>query len=150
MLSRQKLPVLDASKLSVAEGVSRGAYVLGKPPSEKPELVLVGTGSEVQLVLAAQEKLAKQDIWAQVVSMPCVELFREQPPDYREQVLPTAVPKLVVEAGVPHGWREVVGEPSDVIGLERFGASAPAEALMKHLGFTVEAVVARARALIKR
>lgn len=150
VLSRQKLPILDPECFPIAEGVPRGAYVLAEAEKGQPDVVLIGTGSEVHLVLAARDELARQGIRARVVSVPSVELFREQPPEYRAQVLPTGIPKLIVEAGVPYGWRDVVGEGSDVVGLERFGASAPGNEVLKNLGFTVDAVVSRAQALVRR
>ncbi|MEE8257139.1 MAG: transketolase [Acidobacteriota bacterium] len=149
-LTRQKIPVLDAANGSVREGVSRGGYVLSEAEGGAPEIVLVGTGSEVHPTLDAQKILAGKGIRARVVSMPSVELFREQTEDYRRGVLPPEVPKLAVEAGVPQGWRDTVGDGSDAIGIERFGASAPGKIILEKLGFTGESISQRARALIKR
>ncbi len=149
-LTRQKIPVLDAANGSVPEGVSRGGYVLSEAEGGAPEIVLVGTGSEVHPTLDAQKILAGKGIRARVVSMPSVELFREQTEDYRRGVLPPEVPKLSVEAGVPQGWRDTVGDGSDAIGIERFGASAPGKIILEKLGFTGESISQRARALIKR
>ena len=149
-LTRQKLPVLDTPNHSVREGVSRGGYVLAEAEGGPPEVVLVGTGSEVHPALDAQKILAGKGVRARVVSMPSVELFREQPDDYRRQVLPLEVPKLVVEAGVPQGWRDTVGEGCVAIGIERFGASAPGKIVLEKLGFTGESISDRARAFIKK
>ncbi len=149
-LTRQKLPVLDTPNHSVREGVSRGGYVLAEAEGGPPEVVLVGTGSEVHTALDAQKLLAGKGVRARVVSMPSVELFREQPDDYRRQVLPLEVPKLVVEAGVPQGWRDTVGDGCVAIGIERFGASAPGEIVLEKLGFTGESISDRARAFIKK
>ena len=149
-LTRQKIPVLDAANGSVREGVSRGGYVLSEAEGGAPEIVLVGTGSEVHPTLDAQKILAGKGIRARVVSMPSVELFHEQTEDYRRGVLPPEVPKLTVEAGVPQGWRDTVGDGSDAIGIERFGASAPGKIILEKLGFTGESISKRARAFIKR
>ena len=113
-------------------------------------MLLVGTGSEVHFALAAREKLGAQGVRARVVSMPSVELFQEQSADYRQEVLPSSVPKVVIEAGVPTGWRDTVGDNSDVVGLRRFGASGPAKVVLEKLGFTPDAVAERARTLVGR
>jgi transketolase len=150
-LSRQNLPVLDRSQLSSAEGLRKGAYILADAPGGKPDVILIGTGSEVSLVLAARAKLAEQKIEARVVSMPSWELFEEQPEAYRDEVLPRSVrARLAVEAAVTQGWHRWVGDGGDMIGVDRFGASAPGNVVMEKLGFTVDNVVARARALLKR
>jgi transketolase len=151
VLTRQKVPVLDRTVHAPADGVRRGAYVLADAAGGAPELVLIGTGSEVSLVLAAQAALAKDGVRARVVSMPSWELFRDESPEYRETVLPRAVPRrLAVEAGATLGWERWVGPAGDVIGLDRFGASAPGEVVLRELGFTVEHVLARARTLLGR
>ncbi len=149
-LTRQKLPVLDADRLSIADGVSRGGYILSEAQGCKCEIILIGTGSEVHQALDAQKILAKEGICSRVVSMPSVELFREQPDDYRQEVLPPEVPKLVVEAGVSEGWKETIGGNSDVVGISRFGASAPAKIVLEKLGFTGKLISQRARRLIKQ
>ena len=114
-----------------------------------PDLILIATGSEVPLVLAAQEQLASAGVDARVVSMPSWELFRAQPQSYRDHVLPPKInARLAVEAGSPMGWGEWVGDRGDVIGITRFGASAPEKEIFKHYGFTVENVVARAQKLL--
>ncbi len=144
--TRQKLPILDAGRYNIAEGVPRGAYILAGPG--KPAITLIGTGSEVSLVLAAGEKLRESNVNAQVVSMPSWELFDMQSREYHDKVLPPGVPRLAVEAAHPQGWYKYVGDKGDIIGLERFGASAPGETVMKNLGFSVENVVARALKLV--
>ncbi len=148
-LTRQKLPVLDPQRHPIADGVAKGAYVLSEAPNGTLQIVLIGTGSEVALVLAAQERLSTQGIHARVVSMPSWELFDAQDERYRESVLPADVPKLAVEAGSPRGWRDYVGSNGAILGLERFGASAPGDEVMAQLGFTVDHVVERATALVK-
>ena len=149
VLTRQKVPVLDRRIYAPAAGLARGAYVLADAPGGPPELILIGTGSEVALVVAAHAALVKEGVRARVVSMPSWELFAAQPADYRERVLPAAVGRrLAVEAAVPFGWERWVGAGGAVIGLERFGASAPGEVAMRELGFSVERVLARARQLL--
>jgi transketolase len=147
-LSRQKLPVLDASSGAVTRGVAKGAYVLDDTPSP-PDVVIVATGSEVHLALDAKARLADGRVAARVVSMPSREVFSEQPEDYRADVFPPGVPVVAVEAGVTLGWRDIVGERGAVIGLDRFGESAPGPTVMEKLGFSVENVVARARLLLE-
>ncbi len=149
VLTRQKLPVLDRSVLAGAEGVLHGAYVLKRESGTQAELILIASGSEVSLALAASEVLAGDGIDARVVSMPSWELFREQTGEYRAAVLPPGVPqRLAIEAGAAQGWLEWVGAHGAVIGLDRFGASAPSAEVFRHLGFTVENVVARARHML--
>jgi transketolase len=151
VLTRQKVPVLDRTVYAAADGVRRGAYVLADAPGGPPELVLIATGSEVQLIVAAQAALAKEGVRARAVSMPSWELFEAEPTEYRESVLPRAVSRrLAVEAGATFGWERWVGSAGAVVGIDRFGASAPGETVLKELGFTVEHVLARARALLGR
>ena len=151
ILSRQNLPTLDRSQYAAADGLRRGAYVLAEAATGKPDLVLIGTGSELSLVVAARERLARQSIHARVVSMPSWELFDQQPKDYRETIFPKSVPaRLAVEAALPMGWHRYVGDHGDVIGVERFGASAPGNVVMEKLGFTVDHVVERATALLRK
>jgi transketolase len=141
-LTRQNVPTIDRKEFAGAEGLRRGAYVLADAPNGKPDVILIGTGSEVTLVIAARQKLAERQINARVVSMPSWELFDEQPREYRDSVLPPSIGRrLAVEAGLPQGWHRYA---SDVIGVERFGASAPGNVVMEKLGFTVDNVVARA------
>jgi transketolase len=148
VLSRQKLPVLDPKRLPVREGVGKGAYVLAEAEGGPPDVVLIGTGSEVHLALAARDRLAGQGVRARVVSMPSWELFDAQSAVYRQSVLPSHVPALAIEAGSPRGWRDYVGDRGDVIGLNRFGASAPGPVVLEQLGFTAGHVVERARELV--
>lgn len=149
VLTRQSVPVLDPKRYPIAEGVPRGAYILAETENDHPDVILIATGSEVHLVLAAQEELKTRDVHARVVSMPSWELFDEQSIEYRHQVLPPEVPKLAVEAGTPLGWCHYVGEQGDVIGLNRFGASALGGVVYEQLGFNVNHVVERALALRK-
>jgi transketolase len=146
--SRQKLPTLDVGQYPIQEGVSRGGYILIDSSDEKPDIIFLATGSEVSLVLSAREKLQAENIKARVVSMPSLELFDMQPLEYRQKVLPSGIPKLAVEAASPHIWYKYIGERGDIIGLERFGASAPGDVVMKKLGFSIENVIARARKLL--
>ncbi len=149
VFTRQNLPVLDRSQYASADGLRRGAYVLADAANGQPQLLLLATGSEVPLVVAAQKKLQEQGIAARVVSMPSWELFEAQPKEYQESVLPRSIrARLAVEAGVPQGWKKYVGDGGEVIGLDRFGASAPYQVVFEKLGFTVDNVVARAREII--
>jgi len=150
-LTRQNVPTLDRTQFAAADGLRRGAYVLADPPDGRPDLVLIGTGSEVSLAVAAREKLSERKIQARVVSMPSWELFDLQPKEYRDSVLPPSIKRRVaVEAALPQGWHRYVGDGGDVIGIERFGASAPGNVVMEKLGFTVNHVVERALALLER
>lgn len=149
-LTRQNLPVLDPDAYPVGQGFSHGAYVLEEAPGDEPEIVLVASGSEVHLILEAKQRLEAEGVRARAVSMPSWELFDAQPEEYRRAVLPPGVPKLAVEAGSPRGWRDYVGIEGDVIGLDRFGASAPGSLVMEKLGFTVDNVLAHSRALLKK
>jgi transketolase len=147
-LSRQKLPILDRSHLGPAEGVARGAYTL-RDSDGTSQAILIATGSEVHLALSAADLLESEGVKVRVVSMPCWELFDEQPQEYRDSVLPPAVAaRLAIEAGVTFGWHKYVGDRGDVVGLDRFGASAPGNVVMEKFGFSVENVVARAKALL--
>jgi transketolase len=149
-LTRQNVPTLDRNRFAAADGLRQGAYILADAPGGEPEIILIGTGSELSLVVAAREKLAEQRIQARVVSMPSWELFDQQPQSYREAVLPrSARVRLAVEAALPQGWHRYVGDSGDIIGIERFGASAPGNVVMEKLGFTVSHVVERALALLK-
>jgi transketolase len=149
ILTRQKLPVLAETARDPAEAVVRGAYVLADT-SSTPDVILIATGSEVSLALEAQGKLAEKDVAARVVSMPSWELFDVQPAAYQESVLPPQVTaRLAIEAGVTQGWAKYVGLDGDVIGLARFGASAPYKVLVEKFGFTAEAVAERALRLLE-
>ncbi len=147
-LSRQKLPVLDPERYPVRTGALRGGYVLAEAESDA-QVILIATGSEVALALEARAVLQAEGIGARVVSLPCWEVFAQQGKDYIRSVLPADVPRLAIEAGVTLGWERWVGADGDIIGLDRFGASAPGDTVMEKLGFTVENVVARARALVE-
>ncbi len=144
-LTRQAVPTFDRSKYASAEGVRRGAYTFSDVTGT-PDVILIGTGSELQLAVEAQEKLAAEGVKARVVSMPCWDLFEEQSAEYRESVLPGAVrARVAVEAGRSLGWERYVGLDGRIVGQDQFGASAPAKDVFKHFGFTVENVVAHAR-----
>ncbi|MGV8945483.1 MAG: transketolase [Lutibacter sp.] len=148
ILTRQKIPVIDQEKYTKAVELEKGAYILSEPQTQ-PNIILIGTGSEVQLLLAAQQKLKEQNIAARVVSMPSWELFEKQNNTYKEKVFPKSLRKrLAVEAGSPLGWLKYVTDEGDVIGIDKFGESAPGEEVMEEYGFTVENVVKRAKALI--
>ncbi len=149
LLTRQAVPVLDPKRYPIRDGVRRGAYILLEPERERPDIVLLGTGSEVHLLLEAAKALRERGVAPRVVSMPSWELFEREDRDYKTKVLPAQVPKLAVEAGIRKGWREYIGEGGDVIGLDRFGASAPWKVVYGKLGFTVDHVVERAMALLK-
>jgi transketolase len=149
VLSRQKLPVLDRSQYGPAEGLSNGAYVLADSVG-KPDIILIGTGSEVHIALQARQLLEEEGVSARVVSMPSWELFEKTSQEYQDQVLPPDVTaRMAVEAGVPMGWEHYVGGGGAVMGIARFGASAPGDLLMKKFGFTGKNVVQRAMALLK-
>lgn len=144
ILTRQNLPVIDQEKYTKANALERGAYILSD--AAQPQIILIGTGSEVQLLLRAQEKLKEQSIAARVVSMPSWELFEKQDQGYREQVLPVKLRKrLAVEAASPLGWHKYVTDEGEVLGITRFGESAPGDEVMKEFGFTVEHIVERAK-----
>jgi transketolase len=150
LLSRQNVAVLDRTKLAPASGLVRGAYVLDKAAGT-PDVILIATGSEVEVALAAQGLLAGKGVQARVVSMPSWELFEAQPQAYKDAVLPPAITaRLAIEAGVPMGWARYVGPAGDVVGIQRFGASAPYKVLWEQFGFTGPAVAARALALLGR
>ena len=144
------MPTLDRTKFASAEGLRRGAYVLADPPGGNAELVLIATGSEVGLIVAAAQNLAAQQIPARVVSMPSWELFDAQPKEYRDAVLPPSMrARLAVEAGSPQGWHRYVGDRGDVLGVDRFGASAPGDVLLREYGFTVDNVCREALAVLR-
>jgi transketolase len=149
VLSRQKMPVFDRQQFAPARGLSKGAYVLAEATGASPRLILIASGSEVGLAVEARAKLEAEGIPTRVVSMPCWEFFERQPADYRESVLPKAVrARLAIEAGATLGWKRWVGDNGDTVGLDRFGASAPGEIVMRELGFSVENVIAKAKALL--
>ncbi len=146
-LTRQKLPVIDQAKYGSAENVSKGAYVL--IGADKPRLLLLATGSEVQLALKAHDVLATEGIATRVVSMPSWELFEQQPNDYREYVLPPSITaRVAVEAGVRQGWERYIGDRGEFVGMSTFGASAPGDVAFKNFGITSENVIAAARKVL--
>jgi transketolase len=148
-LTRQKVPVIDRKRFASAEGLRQGGYTLAQEEGGAAQLILIATGSEVSLALDAREQLQSEGIATRVVSMPCVELFEEQDADYRNSVLPGDVAaRLVIEAGVSQGWHRYAGPAGDVICLDRFGASAPGDVALQNLGYNVENVLNRARALL--
>jgi transketolase len=152
IFTRQNLPTLDRSRYAPAELLRRGAYVLNPATAgETPDLILIACGSEVELITGAEPRLREKGLKVRLVSMPCARLFEEQPAEYREQVLPTAVTaRLAVEAASQFGWERWTGLAGDVIGIDRFGASAPGAVLFEKFGFNVEHVVDRALALTQR
>jgi len=151
VLCRQKVPTIDRTKTASQTGVARGAYVLCETSGKTADLILLATGSELHLALGAKEQLEKQGKAVRVVSMPSFELFEKQDAAYRDSVLPPKIRKrLAIEAGVPMCWYQWVGLDGDVVGMTSFGASGPYQDVMKHFGFTVENVVARAQQLLAR
>ena len=150
ILSRQNMTTIDraeGSGFASAEGVAKGGYVL-KEASAEPKVVLVGTGSELELAVKAAEILEGEGVPARVVSLPCVEWFKAQDEAYQADVLPADVPKVVIEAGVPVGWKDLLGANTDAVGIDHYGASADAKTLYKEFGITAEAAVEKAKALI--
>jgi len=161
-LTRQKVGVIDRSRFAKADGLRRGGYILAEAEAQRsngdgnsggsvitPQLILIATGSEVSLALEAREKLQADGIATRVVSLPCWELFEEQTEAYRDEVLPPGVKaRLAIEAGIRQGWDRYVGAQGDVICLDRFGASAPGDVVMRELGFSVDNVLSHARALL--
>lgn len=148
-LTRQKVPVIDRNTYAAASGLRKGAYVLADADGAEPRLILIATGSEVSLALEARGQLQQEGVPTRVVSMPCCELFDEQDAAYRDEVLPPSLgARLAIEAGVRQGWDRYVGSAGDVLSLERFGASAPGDIALKNLGFDLENVLKRARAIL--
>ncbi len=151
VLTRQSLPTLDRTQFAPARGLRRGAYILADAPEADPQLILIASGSEVSLIAAAREKLRQQNVRVRLVSMPSWELFEAQSREYRDSVLPPTVrSRLAVEAGVTQGWSKYVGDQGDVIGVDRFGASAPGPVVMREYGFTVDHVCERAMVTISK
>jgi len=149
VFSRQKVPTLDRQIFAAADGLRRGAYVLHDAKERNPDLILIATGAEVGLAIAAAENLSGQGIAVRVVSMPCWSLFDAQPQAYRDEVLPPSVSaRLAIEAGSTQGWHRYVGEYGNVLGVDRFGASAPGDEILAHYGFSVDNVCALAKALL--
>jgi transketolase len=149
VLTRQKLPTFDRSTLAPAAGTAKGAYVLADCAAGPPKVILIATGSEVSIALEAHNQLTREGVASRVVSMPCWDLFQAQPQSYRDMVLPPGVKARVsVEAGSPLGWERYVGLEGAIIGLNRFGASAPGEIVMRELGFTPEHIVKVAKSIL--
>jgi transketolase len=143
ILTRQKVAVVDRAKYAPAAGLHQGGYVLADSP--KPDIVLMATGSEVELILGAYEKLKADGGRPRAVSMPCLEFFAQQPEDYRRSVLPPGVRRIAVEAASPQSWYRWVGENGAIMGIERFGESAPSQRIYKEFGLTLDGIVAEAR-----
>jgi len=152
VLTRQHLPILDLQKYpQLPLGVISGGYILAHATGKAPaDILLIATGSEVHLALEARDKLENQGVRAQVVSLPCWNLFAAQPVEYREAVLPPGIPKLAIEAGVSLGWQPYIGPAIDVVAVDRFGASAPGEIVMREYGFSVDNVTKKAIELLKK
>jgi transketolase len=150
VLTRQNVPTVDRSRFAAADGLRHGAYVLSDAPSGRPDVILIASGSEVGLIMAAGQQLQQQNILARIVSMPSWELFDAQPQSYRDQVLlPSIHARLAVEAGASQGWHRYVGDRGDVLAVDRFGASAPGDIVLREYGFTVENVCKRTLALLR-
>jgi transketolase len=150
-LTRQNVPVLDRSRFASAEGLYQGAYILSDPADGDPDVILIGTGSEVHLAVEAAARLKEKGFQPRVVSMPSWELFDIQPEDYRSRVLPAHIhARVAVEAGVAQGWHRYVGDGGEVIGIDRFGASAPYRVLYERFGLTADKVVEGALRLLGR
>jgi transketolase len=158
-LTRQKVALIDRTRYRSAEGLRRGGYILAEAEAVKvagdskeatlPQLILIATGSEISLALEAREKLQAEGVATRVVSLPCWELFEEQTQDYRNDILPPKITaRLGIEAGVRQGWDRYVGPNGDVVCLDRFGASAPGDVVMRELGFNIDNVMKHAKALL--
>jgi transketolase len=151
VLTRQKLPILDRSKVDAAAGLAQGAYILANAGGASPDVILIATGSEVSLALEAHTRLTGGGIRSRVVSMPCWELFDRQPASYRDAVLPPAVrARVSIEAATPFGWERYVGLDGAIIGVGGFGASAPGPVVMREFGFTADHVVEVAKQVVQR
>ncbi len=151
VLTRQKVPIIDRKKYAPAEGLVQGAYILADPDDGRPDIIIIATGSEVHIALEVYEELKKHGIKARVVSMPSWEIFEEQDHAYREEVLPSSVEaRIAIEAGSSIGWHKYVGTKGEVIGIDRFGASAPYKVLFEKYGLTKENILSRIFALLKR
>jgi transketolase len=149
VLTRQAVPTIDRSTAAPASGVAQGAYVLADAADGAPDVILIATGSEVSLALAARDELAGEGIAARVVSMPCTELFDRQPQEYRDEVLPPAITaRVAIEQAATFGWDRYVGQAGAVVGMHTFGASAPLKALEGKFGFTPDRVSDVARELV--
>ena len=144
------MPTLDRTQFATADGLRHGAYVLADAPNGRPDAILIASGSEVGLIMSARQTLQDQKVLVRVVSMPSWELFDAQLQSYRDQVLLPSIPaRLAVEAGASQGWHRYVGDRGDVLSVDRFGASAPGDVVMREYGFTVENVCKRTLALLR-
>jgi len=151
ILTRQNVPVIDRTQFSPASGLRKGAYILSDSSPDKPDLILIATGSEVHLALEVYEKLKAEDIAARIVNMPSWELFEQQSENYRKEVFPPEVTKrFSIEAGTTQGWHRYVGLEGEAFGIDHFGASAPMKVLLKEFGFTSENILDRVRALLAK
>jgi transketolase len=151
ILTRQKLPVIDRTAMAPASGLAKGAYVLVETAGESPDVILIATGSEVALALDVHARLTKEGTASRVVSMPCWELFEAQPQAYRDAVLPPDVrARVSIEAATPFGWERYVGRDGAIVGVQRFGASAPGPVVMREFGFTPEHVISTVKSVIAR
>ena len=151
ILSRQNLPTVDRTVHGSAEGVAKGGYILADAVNGRPDAIIIATGSEVSIALAARELLEQQGTPTRVVSMPCVEWFREQELSYQQLVLPPDIKvRASVEAAVTMGWREFVGDHGESLGIDHYGASAPAAILFEQFGLTPDRVVAAVRSSISK
>jgi len=151
ILTRQDVPTLDRNTYAPASGLAQGAYILADSPNGQPEVILIGTGSEVSLCVAAYEQLKSQGIKARVVSMPSWELFEQQDQAYRDQVLPPAVTaRVAVELASTFGWAHYIGPTGTIVGMTTFGASAPLKVLQKEFGFTKERIVEAAKQQLRQ
>ncbi len=149
VLSRQGLPVIDRTRYAPADGLQKGAYILADAENGKPDIILMGTGAEVHLLVEAYDKLKEKNIGARVVNIPSWELFEAQHPEYRDKILPVGVTaRIAVEAGSPLGWERYTGSHGKIIAMEGFGASAPAKALFETFGFSVENIVKESELLL--
>jgi transketolase len=151
VLSRQKLPIIDRNKYASSEGLMKGAYILSPEQSKIPDVILIATGSEVQIALEAGQELQKEKVDARVVSMPSWELFRMQEQEYRNKVLPPEVKnRIAIEAASPQGWCEWVGDSGKVIGIPKFGTSAPYQEIYQHYGITVKDIVSISIKMVRK
>jgi transketolase len=149
LMTRQAIPVIDRTRFAPAEGLHRGAYALADSLSGLPEVLLMATGSEVQIALAAHQKLKEEGISARLVSMPSWELFEKQPEEYKNRLIPREILlRVSIEAGATLGWHKYIGPGGEAIGIDHFGASAPVKVLLEKFGFTPENIIRRVKALL--
>jgi transketolase len=149
LMTRQAVPVIDRTRFSPAEGLKHGAYVLADPPSGRPEVLILASGSEVQPALTAYQKLMEEGISGRLVSMPSWELFEKQPEEYKNRVIPReAFIRVSMEAGTTQGWHKYIGPGGEAMGIDHFGASAPAKVLLEKFGITAENIMRRVKALL--